>query len=91
MNDFVYSQLHPKSMSITPLHWMIIGIYTTFFIIMIIFFEVRLNYIHERHIDKISPVGEDGLKKIDHRLRMIIRIVFFILYTVSLGLILTIL
>lgn len=78
-------------MSITLLHWTVIGIYTTVFVIMVIFFEIRLNYLHRRHIDKISPVGENGLKKIDQRLRMIVRIVFSILFLVSLSLILTIL
>ncbi|MDP2103487.1 MAG: hypothetical protein Q8K26_01035 [Candidatus Gracilibacteria bacterium] len=78
-------------MSITLLHWTVIGIYTALFVIMVIFFEIRLNYLHRRHIDKISPVGESGLKKIDQRLRMIVRIIFVLLFIVSLSLILTIL
>lgn len=78
-------------MPITLLHWTVIGIYTALFVIMVIFFEIRLNYLHRRHIDKISPVGENGLKKIDQRLRMIVRIIFTLLFLVSLSLILTIL
>jgi|GEM_PF-3761431 len=78
-------------MPITLLHWTVIGIYTAIFIIIVIFFEIRLNYIHRRHIDKISPIGEDGLRKLDRRLKIIVRIIFIILYIISLSLIFAIL
>lgn len=78
-------------MPITETQIIILSIYTVLFVLIVIFFEVRLNYIHKRHIEKLWPIGEDGLKIIDRRLKIIVRILFILLFAVSLAIILTLL
>lgn len=78
-------------MPISQFQIIIISIYTILFICLVIFFEVRLNYIHKRHVEKLWPIGEDGLKFIDRKLKIIIRCMFLILFTLSVTIILTIL
>lgn len=78
-------------MPITETQIIILSIYTVLFVLIVIFFEVRLNYIHRRHIEKLWPIGEDGLKIIDRRLKIIVRILFILLFAVSLAIILTLL
>ena len=67
----------------------VLGIYTVVFIALVLFFEMRLNYIHRRHVEKLWPVGEEGLKIIDRKLKIIVRIIFIILYGLSATIILT--
>jgi hypothetical protein len=78
-------------MPITESQVIIISIYTILFICIVIFFEIRLNYIHRRHIEKLWPIGEDGLKTIDRKLKIIVRIIFILLYILSIATILTLL
>jgi len=78
-------------MPITESQLIILSIYTVLFVIIIIFFEIRLNYIHKRHIEKVWPIGEDGLKLIDRKLKFIVRGIFGLLFAISVAIILTIL
>ncbi len=70
---------------------LILAIYSIVFFCVVIFFEIRLNYIHARHIEKLWPVGEDGLRMIDRKLKIIVRILFVILFLLSVATILTLL
>lgn len=76
-------------MPITESQTIFLSIYAILFICIVTFFEIRLNYIHKRHIEKLWPIGEDGLKIIDRKLKIIIRILFILLFAVSVAIILT--
>lgn len=78
-------------MPISEFQIITLSIYSLLLLCVVVFFEVRLNYIHRRHIEKLWPIGEDGLKKIDRKLKIIVRIIFIILYTLSVVAILTLL
>lgn len=78
-------------MPISESQLIILAIHTVLFICIVGFFEIRLNYIHKRHIEKLWPIGEDGLKSIDRRLKIIVRIIFSILFILSVATILTLL
>lgn len=78
-------------MPITELQTIVIASYTIVFIIIVAFFEIRLNYIHRRHVEKLWPIGEDGLKIIDRKLKIIVRCIFLLLFLFSLMTILTLL
>ena len=70
-------------MSVNESQIIVLSIYTILFICIVTFFEMRLNYIHRRHIEKLWPIGEDGLKIIDQKLKIIVRVVFILLYILS--------
>lgn len=78
-------------MPITESQTIVLSIYTVLFVFIVAFFEIRLNYIHRRHIEKLWPIGEDGLKIIDRKLKIIVRILFVLLYSISTAIILTLL
>lgn len=78
-------------MPISESQIIILSIYTVVLACIVTFFEVRLNYIHKRHIEKLWPIGEDGLKIIDRKLKIIVRIIFLLLYLLSVAIILTLL
>ena len=78
-------------MPITESQVIILSTYTALFICIVTFFEIRLNHIHRRHIEKLWPIGEDGLKTIDRKLKIIVRIIFILLYILSTATILTLL
>ncbi len=78
-------------MPISEPQLIMLSIYTFVFVCLFVFFEIRLNYIHRRHIEKLWPIGEDGLKTIDHKLKIIVRIIFILLYSLSVAIILTLL
>lgn len=78
-------------MPITEPQIIALSIYTLIFACIVIFFEMRLNHIHRRHIEKLWPIGEDGLKTIDRKLKIIARIIFTLLYILSVVIILTLL
>jgi len=78
-------------MTITGSQIIVLSVYTILFIILVVFFDIRLNYIHRRHIEKLWPVGEDGLKTIDRKLKIIVRIIFLIMFILSATIILTLL
>lgn len=78
-------------MPITELQIIILSVYTILFTFIVVFFEIRLDYMHKRHIEKLWPVGEDGLKIIDRKLKIIVRIIFIILFILSIAIILTLL
>ncbi len=78
-------------MPISEFQIITLSIYSLLLLCVVVFFEVRLNYIHRRHIEKLWPIGEDGLKKIDRKLKIIVRIIFIILYALSVAAILTLL
>ena len=86
-----YLPLIREIMPITDSQLIILIIYTISFIFIVIFFELRLNYIHSRHIEKLWPIGEDGLKVIDRKLKIIVRIIFALLFALSVAIILTLL
>lgn len=65
--------------------------YILLFVLLVFFFEIRLDYIHRRHIEKLWPVGEEGLKIIDRKLKIIVRVIFLILFMFSVTIILTLL
>lgn len=50
-------------------------------------FEKRLNVLYRRHVDKCSPFAENGLKKVDRRQRIVIRITMLFLLSTSLSII----
>ncbi|MDD5377138.1 MAG: hypothetical protein PHH16_03405 [Candidatus Gracilibacteria bacterium] len=78
-------------MPITESQAILLSIYTILFVFIVVFFEARLNYIHRRHIEKLWPIGEDGLKIIDRKLKIIVRILFALLFMLSMAIILTLL
>ncbi|HBB27153.1 TPA: hypothetical protein DCZ36_01490 [Candidatus Gracilibacteria bacterium] len=78
-------------MPITEFQIIILSIYIFSFILIVTFFEIRLNYIHKRHIEKLWPIGEDGLRIIDRKLKIIVRILFVLLFAISIISILTLL
>lgn len=78
-------------MPITESQLIILSIYTVLFLFTVVFFEVRLNYIHKRHVEKLWPIWEDGLKIIDRKLKIIVRILFSLLFIISVAIVLTIL
>ncbi|MFA6090857.1 MAG: hypothetical protein WC774_03720 [Candidatus Gracilibacteria bacterium] len=78
-------------MPITQTQIIILSIYTLFFICVVVFFEIRLNYIHRRHIEKLYPVGEDGLNMIARKLKIITRLIFLLLFVISVVITLTLL
>lgn len=78
-------------MPISDSQFIVLSLYTILFVCIVAFFEVRLNYIHKRHIEKLWPIGEDGLKIIDRKLKIIVRIIFIILFILSVAIILTLL
>lgn len=78
-------------MSITQFQIIVAIVYLILFVVTVIFFEMRLDYIHERHVEKIWPVGEGGLQIIDRKLKIITRVIFLILFVVSIAIILTLL
>ncbi len=43
-------------MPISQTQIIILSIYAIIFICVVVFFEIRLNYIHRRHIEKLYPV-----------------------------------
>ena len=67
----------------------LIVLYIVFFAIVVGFFEFRLNYVHRKHVEKIWPVGEEGLKIIDRRLKIIVRTIFVLLFSASMTIILS--
>ncbi len=50
-------------------------------------FEKRLGILYRRHVDKCSPFAENGLRRVDRRQRIVIRITLLFLLTVSLSII----
>lgn len=50
-------------------------------------FEKRLNVVYRRHVEKCAPFAETGLKKIDQRLRIVIRITMVVILSLSLSII----
>ncbi|EKD30259.1 MAG: hypothetical protein ACD_78C00105G0004 [uncultured bacterium (gcode 4)] len=78
-------------MPITEFQIIILSIYIFSFILIVTFFEIRLNYIHKRHIEKLWPIWEDGLRIIDRKLKIIVRILFVLLFAISIISILTLL
>ncbi|MDD5198018.1 MAG: hypothetical protein PHN60_04130 [Candidatus Gracilibacteria bacterium] len=78
-------------MPLTEFQLIILSVYTISFIFIVIFFELRLNSIHRRHVEKLWPIGEDGLKIIDRKLKIIVRILFVLLFAISVIGILTLL
>ena len=78
-------------MPLTEFQLIILSVYTISFIFTVIFFELRLDYIHRRHIEKLWPIWEDGLKIIDRKLKIIVRIIFILLFIVSTAIVLTLL
>lgn len=43
-------------MPITESQLIILSIYTVLFLFTVVFFEIRLNYIHKRHVEKLWPI-----------------------------------
>lgn len=78
-------------MPISETQVVILSTYTILFVCIAVFFDIRLNYIHRRHIEKLWPIGEDGLKIIDRKLKIIVRIIFLLLFAISTAIILTLL
>lgn len=68
-----------------------ISVYTVFLVAFWMFFEMRLNTLHSHHIEKIEPLGVEGLKYIDRQLKRFVRVHFTVVYVISIVLILTIL
>ncbi len=50
-------------------------------------FEKRLNVLYRRHIERCSPFAENGLKKVDRRQRIVIRMTMLCLLAISLSII----
>lgn len=90
-HDILSPHLIREIMPITGTQIIILSVYIASFICIVIFFEMRLDHIHRRHIEKLWPVGEDGLKIIDRKLKIIVRIIFLILLVLSVAIILTLL
>lgn len=65
------------------LKFLFILLYTTCFIVGWVFFEYRLGIVHHRHVQKIWPVGEDGLIRIHRRLKLFIRSIIGCFYLTS--------
>ena len=66
---------------------MVVLLYTILFAILVIFMELRLNVLHRRHTEKIRPIATSGLGKLDGQLKTFIRILFFVVYVISVLLI----
>lgn len=75
----------------TELKAIVSVVYIILFVMLVAFFEYRLDYIHRQHVDKIWPVGEDGLKIIDHKLKITVRLILAALFAVSFVIIFTLL
>lgn len=43
-------------MPITEFQTIVLIVYTLSFLLVVAFFEIRLNYIHNRHIEKLWPI-----------------------------------
>lgn len=43
-------------MPITESQIIILSVYGLSFLCIVVFFEIRLNYIHQRHVEKLWPV-----------------------------------
>lgn len=78
-------------MPISQTQIIILSIYAIIFICVVVFFEIRLNYIHRRHIEKLYPVWEDGLNMIARKLKIITHLLFLFLFILSVAIILTLL
>lgn len=63
------------------------GSYAVVWLFVWTIFEKRLNVLYRRHVDKCSPFAENGLKKVDRRQRIVIRITMVSLLMVSLSII----
>lgn len=59
--------------------------YALFFAIVVAIFEVRLSILYKRHIDKIKPYGQRGIKRINGQLRFFVRIIFFLMILGSMA------
>lgn len=65
--------------------------YTVLFALILTFFEMRLNILHRKYVDKVWPIGQEGLEFGNRKFRIIVRLLFLALYLISAVLILSIL
>ena len=64
-----------------------ITLYTIIFVILMIFMELRLRVLHKHHAQKIHPVDDSWLVEIDRKLRFFVHSLFFMVYILSVSLI----
>lgn len=63
------------------------GSYAVAMLVVWTVFEKRLNVVYRRHVEKCAPFAETGLRKIDRRLRVVIRITMVATLSLSLSII----
>lgn len=68
-------------------YFLILLAYSAVFVSLWAFFEMRLNTLHRHHVEKVQPVGVEGLKYMDRQLKLFVRALFVLAYAVSVAII----
>lgn len=68
-------------------YFLILLSYSVVFVALWAFFEMRLNTLHRHHVEKVQPVGVEGLKYMDRQLKLFVRALFVLGYIVSVAII----